>query len=143
MKLYRASEYEDAPTGSAFSPDLEVAVAYTDNPGFGGPRIYVHRVTPQNVLALHSVDDDIDALAHEIAPVRGDRRRSLADEWHRRGLHEVFQVLAWDSDVIEELRSLGYDWINYRDDFPEGAETWVWLGEDDLTGKRVPKKEWP
>lgn len=50
MQLYRATDDPIARPGAHFTEKVEDAIAYTTNPGFGGPRVYEYRVSPRNVL---------------------------------------------------------------------------------------------
>lgn len=157
MKLYRASDSPLASPFSSFSPDIETAISYTDNRGFGGSKIYAYEVHPEKALELYDgrhTDSRkaLDKLAQVIAPLRAPKRqweegdwdwRDLSDEWGGSYGHLIFHILERDRHINRDLRELGYDWISHVDDFPDGAETWRWLGWKMLRGKRVPKKDWP
>lgn len=102
-------------------------MSYTDNPGFGGPTIFRYTVTPRAVLDV----SDAERPFREVADALGWSSETV-EEWHGAGLSEIHQLLTWRPLVGEALAEAGYDWIAFRDDFPENAITWWYLGEDDL-----------
>ncbi|MGH9463101.1 MAG: hypothetical protein ACRD1X_17970 [Vicinamibacteria bacterium] len=147
MILYRASSSEFAGRDNAFTPDLEVAVAYVNNKGFGGPRIYAYRVggDRETVLDLYAHDHRKErvALAREIRP-REDpyAEGSVYDRWQEQGYVYMHDLLL-DAGVADELRALGFLWVTFTDDYPEDAETWWYLGDELLEGVKIPKSQWP
>lgn len=120
IKLFRAGK-DDILTGAAsFSPDIDVARAYLDNPGFGGPTLYETdvEIDPEELLDIYDSYDQVAAIIEasglDINP----------------GAVEADWLLAQEQ-VIEALVDAGITWVRLRDTFPEGAETYTWLYEGD------------
>lgn len=112
--IYRAGDDADVRQGTCFATASWAAKAYLDNGGFGGPILY--RCTPPEgkILVIHggSVQDVYDAL----------EELGIADIANWSGAEFLAQVLD-QNPVLEALESLGYDWVQYEDDYPEGCIT--------------------
>lgn len=122
MTVYRAAEDDYIPPGSAsFSPDQDVAEAYRDNPGFGGPTLFRAEVPvprEEEILRLYDHRDPIQAIADEAGlPNPG---AITPDVWVGR-----------DPEVQDALRAKGYQWVEVMDTYPEGARTWIWIGDSE------------
>jgi hypothetical protein len=54
----------------------------------------------------------------------------LADKYDygNPGAINIEEWIPRDPDLQTVLREDGYDWVVVRDSFPEGAETWLWIG---------------
>lgn len=121
MKIYRASTENDISQNQSATASLECALAYTDNPGFGGPTVWAFEVEPQNVL-------DLTGMSPERALRRLARLTGLdVDE---RGYGYVHTPFDLNYNLTDALAALGYDWVCYDDSYPEGCVTWRYLGED-------------
>jgi hypothetical protein len=148
--LYRATTDPVARQGAHFTEYLEDAVAYTDNPGLGGPDVYSYRVNPRNALEVDGgaafgrvdlAEAYLDLLDDDQKWEWEDKLREpptahlLARFWQDGGLIFVFQVLEhWERGVpdVEEVLADKYDWISFPDDFPAGSTTWKYLGTGSL-----------
>lgn len=116
--LWRAAEDDYIPDAAAFSAERAVAEAYMHNRGFGGPLLYraIVRYDPMVVLNLYDLEDPLG----EVASMTGLRRPGAlgVEEW-----------IPMDPEVQTRLHDLGFDWVVVRDSFPDGAETWLWIGD--------------
>lgn len=116
-RLYRAGD-DDILTGpTSFAREKDSAIEYLDNPGFGGSTLYVveaPEIDPKTVFDLVEESDQDDAL-REVTGI--DMGSITAD-----------QVIA-HQHVVNKLVDLGYQWVRLIDTYPEGSETWTWLGE--------------
>jgi len=143
--LYRATTDSIARQGAHFTEHLEDAVAYTDNPGFGGSTVYSYRVSPRNALEVGDREDLAEAyldLLDDDQKWEWDYKLGepptahlLARFWQGSGLIFVFHVLEHlERGVpdVEEVLADKYDWISYPDDFPAGSTTWKYLGTGSL-----------
>ncbi len=138
MRLYRATTDPVARVDAHFSEDVEDAAAYTDNQGFGGPRLLAYDVQPRTPLHAHSLQDLAEAYVAALdegerdtlkwGPFKGDdvTPELVADYWGQAGFYHVFQVLENASDVHTIIQR-DHDWVMFRDDFPEDAKTWRYL----------------
>lgn len=126
VTLYRATDRSYAEQGDSLSPERATAAAYLDNPGFGGAHLYRVRVTVDfgRVLDLRgeSTREAISALAEALG-VDAESFSGAADH-----VHDVWER----SDAIRDAIAVRYDWVRYTDEYPEGAETWLYLGSDDI-----------
>lgn len=125
-KLYRATN-DKKYTGqwSCWTPDRKCAEAYRDNPGFGGENIISAEATGK-IMWL-----DESNPYKELAEYLG-----IADWQELRGYADfVYQVWENSPEVREQIIALGYSWIVYEDDYPQGCMTWVYLGETPLEYK--------
>jgi GNAT superfamily N-acetyltransferase len=152
MVLYRATTDPIARQGAHFTEYLEDAVAYTDNPGFGGPDVYSYRVSLRKALEVDNLED----LAEAYLDLLDDDQKwdwdfklgepptayGIFDYWKATGYTHVFHVLeGWERGVpvVEEVLGDKYDWISFPDDFPAGSTTWKYLG----TGPLKPDSKKP
>lgn len=122
MRLYRAHTSDDLGTIKKFtswSPDEDVALAYTDNPGFGGPNVRFVDIESPRVLDvgdIHSVDGKA-RLAEELGYADP---YTVAQEWQDYGYRYPWEE---SKKVADALSQSGYDFIRYEDDYPAGATT--------------------
>jgi len=136
VTLYRASDRAVADRFSSFSPDIEVAEAYLDNPGLGGPTVFSYDVVvqPERVLRLHDESRAVAKLDDAVQWSATDDER-LEDRFAR-----VYEALEQTRGLAERL-SEDYDWITYDDDFPNwenpAPETWVKLSAGKLVGQTM------
>lgn len=155
MKLYRAANTTVTAPRACFAERLEDAVAYTDNPGFGGCKVFSAEVAVSEDRVLRV--DGFEALAEALVRLGFDAEwdedysvgplvspenapaphsftermaiSDLADSWKmgQGGNHEYFyQVIEADDLVLEALQS-AYDWVVYEDDYPVNCTTWMQL----------------
>lgn len=117
MKLYRAASAgeEGIPPRSCWTPELETAEAYRDNPGFGGGYL----------REIESDEDILDIAAgglQKLAEVLGydDPREQAREWWSDNGWRYPWEE---SREVMRRLRESGYVWLRYVDDYPEGAIT--------------------
>lgn len=132
--MFRATDRtESFASGACFSPEREVAEAYTDDPGFGGSKI----------VAIE-VDVDRDAVLGLL-----DGRSLVAGRQARDAWERLAEALGVEEDDVRELRAdaenlihnavnsprnrrklftAGFEWVVYEDTFPAGAVTWTYLG---------------
>lgn len=153
MKLYRATDDPIARAGAHFTEEVKDAIAYTDNPGFGGPRVYEYKVAPRRHLDatgrsllglaegyLENLDEDEredlewkvgrPSYLYEDEPWEVEAR-DVAEMWGDSGYYYVFHVLEHTRDVSDVL-ARSYDWVSFTDDFPPGSTTWLYLGNRKL-----------
>lgn len=145
MILYRATTDPIARQGAHFTEHLDDAIAYTDNPGFGGPAVYSYRVSPRKALEVGDLED----LAEAYLDLLDDDQKwdwdiklgepptayGIFDYWKATGYTRVFHVLeGWERGVpdVEEVLGDKYDWISFPDDFPADSTTWKYLGTGSL-----------
>lgn len=123
--LWRAADHPIVSPGAHLSENREDAEQYLDNPGFGGHTLLqcVVSVNPEAVLnvtggpskrTLEKVADAISADAEAVT------------RWWGSGFNWVFQLLE-NTNVESDLRTAGFEWIVFSDDFPEGSTTWKYL----------------
>lgn len=117
--LYRAAKDDSVIGACSFAARKSDARAYLDNGAFGGPNLYRARVEidPGKVLDLTG---ERDGLARVAEIVGFDGGAIGVDEWIMHG------------PVSEALIAAGYLWVRLIDSFPEGCETWTWLGASSL-----------
>jgi hypothetical protein len=140
VTLYRAASRPLARKGTHFSPSQDVAIAYQNNPGFGGSSLYRYEVSDDYHLDLYKTatrrgnPEALRFLAETLfEPLKVDAQ--LRD-WKDAGYQFVFQVLENERSIARRLAE-DYDWVSYLDDFPAGAETWRYLGDALLEGTLV------
>jgi hypothetical protein len=117
--LYRAADSDIIVGSASFAADIETARAYLNNPGFGGRALYVTEVEMDEdaVLDLYNLTAE---KAIEAIMERADLSHPGAigaDEWAPR--------------VSYELRDAGVEWVRVRESYPQDAETWIFVGDDD------------
>lgn len=117
VTLWRAADDDYVPDAASFARDRDDAEAYFDNPGYGGATLWRTKVrtTEEAVLNLYDERDPIGFLVEEY-------------DLSNPGAINVEEWIPMDPDLQTTLREDGYDWIVVRDSFPEGAETWIWIG---------------
>lgn len=120
--IFRAHEADDLGAinkGTHWSPDEDVALSYTDNPGFGGPNIRSAPI-PDDAQILDIGDTDTDGFRVLARELGYDDPEDIAMEWHGNGW-----MYPWEEsgEVKRRLEASGYDFIQYLDDFPDGATT--------------------
>lgn len=119
ITLYRASDDDIITDTASFSTTLDAAKAYLDNPGFGGGTLWKSEVeiNPDELLDLYDMDED-----EAIAKIRkltgvGNPGAIGIDEWVPR--------------IAEQLQDAGIIWVRVRESYPEGTETYIYLGGGD------------
>jgi hypothetical protein len=120
--LYRAADSDYLSDVASFAAELESARAYTDDRGFGGRALYSATVeyADEQVLDVRSERDDEQCSA--VLASAGLDRESCG---------ESVDVLLADPRVVDALTGRGYRWVLLLDSYPEGSETWTWLGVGD------------
>jgi len=120
MRLYRAAKDDYVYTGYSFATEREVAEAYLDNPGFGGPTLFRADVHPSDGQLLDLTDPDL--TVRRVARFLGfeDPGAIGIDEWIPR-----------DPDVLDAIRAKGYLWAIVAESFPSDTTTWIWCGTSD------------
>jgi len=134
ITLYRAtsdvSDADTVPDGTCWAERREDAVAYTDNPGFGGPHIVSVTVSDRyagSILDLRGdhweKNGEWDVLAEALgyASVKKLRRDYGADEYEN-----IEQML--DEPEVRARLARTYNWAVYHDTYPIGCTTWCKLG---------------
>lgn len=150
--LYRAAHDETVTAGTCFAEDIDDAIEYQDNSGFGGPNLYSLEVTTTYKTFVESLEDARDQIADAILkhgwPSGVRRPRELDDEveltkedlvaWledvfsgYESGHAHVHDVVA-DTPWVVDLLGQSYDWVVFKDSFPEDCVTWCYVGDDDL-----------
>lgn len=156
VRLYRAHP-DDGYFGedSHWAESIEVAEAYTDNPGFGGKNLSYSDVEDRYVLDL--LGGNMRSIAEEVAPEVRDMDWDDLPKKVKRVLQEeisVTEVLShkelpidriasaladswrydnayqvWENESwVKDILKNNYDWIKHDfEDFPPGATTWVKL----------------
>lgn len=157
IRLYRASHGDFAKAGSSFARKREHAEAYLDNPGFGGPVLYYADIRPTLVLRVNSLKEAREAIAETLiardmgfilkmfpglryrAPwvhgdevTAGDIREVISGSYTRKEGYEWPHQIVADGRLERELLAMAYDWVVHPDSFPEGCETWTFLGEEPI-----------
>lgn len=149
--LYRAAHDATVTTGTCFAEDIDDAIAYQDNPGFGGPNLYSLEVTPTYKTFVESLEDARDQIADailkhgwpsdvrkpryfddEVDPTKEDLVAWLEDVFsgYESGHAHVHDVVA-DTPWVVDLLGQSYDWIVFKDSFPEDCVTWCYVGDDE------------
>ncbi|GIV52035.1 MAG: hypothetical protein KatS3mg038_2556 [Candidatus Kapaibacterium sp.] len=152
MLLWRAAHNSRIFRGACFAARREDAEAYQDNPGFGGPRLFVLEVEPRDVLdctgpealrrlatayvraADEDVRDELRSLCWDRAEYLGREpdERDMVDELVDRWAGDmVFHVLE-DEDGVLDVLARQFNWIVYEDDYPEGCITWLYTGRSPI-----------
>lgn len=137
--LYRAASRPIAAAGAHFAPSKATALAYTMNPGFGGPRVYRYEIDPKYHLDLFKIaqrEGSRAALETLAEKLEYDNPYEMMLKWTGRGLYRMFQVFENDGEAVRRAKT-NYDWISFEDDFPPGAETWRYFGDAKLEGESV------
>jgi len=126
VTLWRAAADDYVPDAASFARRRADAEAYLDNPRFGGATLYRAKVRTSEdaVLNLYDERDPVTLLADRFGLQHPGAIG--VDEWVPR-----------DTRLQDALREAGYDWVIVRESFPEGAETWLWIGPFE----REPKLE--
>lgn len=119
--LYRAGNKNEKGIKAwvAFSPEIETAEAYLDNPGFGGDTLRMVKISPlKQTIYFYSTASDFIKLARLVG-LDGER----GERWYDRGSRYPWEE---NFDNLRELlNEKGIEAIIYRDDFPEGATSIV------------------
>lgn len=137
IRLFRASDSIDGDVGAGahLTPELDTATAYLNNDGFGGRRLHSYDVDPDHVLDLHKLAKKgmrgrplLRQLAEDLdLPEPAEQ----AERWFEEGIVRPSQVFENDAKAAKSARHL-YNWVKFEDDFPEGAETWLYTGDDHI-----------
>jgi hypothetical protein len=129
VRLWRASDHDDVFAGMSLSEDYDAALAYTDNPGFGGSEIYYADVVVDgmNIFDLHDWLDLAIAIGLDLdADPDADRDLAMQAPGYLASAVPALEV------VKDGLKEAGYDWVRVVDDYPEGTITWQPISDDAL-----------
>ena len=113
-RLYRADSDQYSDAGAFFGEDPETALAYADNPGFGGPVLTGYEADIESVIDADDWDAVAEALGKDVDDLRGRYAYS----------HEAVE------NNIDELSEAGYEWAELRDSYPPGAPVVAALRDD-------------
>lgn len=118
IRLFRAAEDEFLGNTASFSPDIDTARAYHDNPSFGGKNLFSTevKISPKKLLDISA--ESQDAQLGNLIKAAGIDHPGAATADH---------MLAQEH-VLSALRKKGIEWVRLTDTFPEGAETYTWIG---------------
>jgi hypothetical protein len=116
VTLWRAAEDDYIPDAASFARDREDAEAYLDNPGYGGATLWRAKIQVEDdaVLDLYDERDPVGFLTEEF-------------DLPNPGAINVEEWIPQDPE-LQDLLGETYDWVKVCDSFPEGAETWIWVG---------------
>jgi hypothetical protein len=120
--LYRAADDDYLSDCASFAADQSDAEAYLDNPGFGGSTLWETTVDVADDQVLDIRSDRDDAQVQAVLDAIDSAREPCGAS--------VDSILA-EPRVVEALVARGYRWVRLTDSYPEGAETWTWLGAGD------------
>ena len=132
ITLYRAtsdvSDADTVPDGTCWAERREDAVAYTDNPGFGGPHIVSVTVSDRydGILDLRGDHWESDNWAALAAALGYESARALRRDYDD-GEHDYIEQFLDESEVRARLART-YNWAVYHDTYPIGCTTWCKLG---------------
>ena len=117
VTLWRVANDNYIPDAAAFARKREDAETYFDNPGYGGSSLWRTRidVPEKSVLNLYDERDPVERLARKF-------------KIQNPGAINIEEWIPRTPRLQELLQEEGYDWVVVRDSFPEGAETWLWIG---------------
>ena len=113
-RLYRADSDQYSDAGAFFGEDPETALAYADNPGFGGPVLTGYEADIESVIDADDWYAVAEALGEDVEDLR--IRYSYS--------HEAVE------DNIDELSEAGYEWAELKDSYPPGAPVVAALRDD-------------
>jgi hypothetical protein len=137
---------EDEPSSTVFpfqcfSPDIETAEAYLDNPGFGGPVLVKVELPAGPILDMRGKyeRDSFRILAEEIGY---DDPHDEAQRWFDAGWRYPWDESKRVRKAVLELADR-YDYLMYRDDYPAGATTIMPLKEINVISSVVMNPRWP
>lgn len=122
--IYRAHNGDDRGLTSihpwtAWSPEKETAEAYQDNPGFGGPNLRAAKVDAGDRLKVSLNKHGFRKLAEELGY---DNPEEAGNKWWDANVRYPWEEFG---EVAKRIEKSDYKWIEYEDDFPDGATTWV------------------
>lgn len=118
MKLYRAANDDNMNSDStSFAADIDSARVYHECNGFGGERLFSIDIDPENVLDLFEDSDAIETMV------------DLLGVSHPGAI----DACDWVPLVAYELRESGIQWVRVLETHPQETETWIFVGEDDLS----------
>jgi len=134
-ELYRAADGAEARPGCHFAARRSDALAYTDNPGFGGASVWVYAPDMAAPLVLsQSSARDLAHLARVYAAIVGREAGECSQDWTDSGYDSVFCVIENAPGVLAAL-SARHDWISYLDDYPANAQAWRYLSGPPISGR--------
>lgn len=118
VTLWRAADDDYVPDAASFARRRVDAEAYFDNRGFGGAELWKARVrtSEARVLNLYAERDPVSFVVE------------LLGIGHHPGAIGIEEWIPMRPEVQAGLHDAGYDWVIVLDSFPEGAETWLWIG---------------
>jgi DNA topoisomerase IB len=119
VRLFRAApdtNCDDSGTTS-FAAREGDAVAYLDNPGFGGSKLYTVVISP--------------VLRETLDLIEGEAPSWLAGAIRSHGAAGKVWALTASEVVRAALAEHGIRWVRFTDDFPVGCETWALVGWED------------
>jgi hypothetical protein len=126
VKLYRAAQGPQATRGAHFCADLEVARVYLS----GDRQLFVYELETERRLDARGGLKPV-ALALEV--IQSRPAWQIEEEWWSLKLKSAFDLLETQPGVCELLAG-HFDWVCYDEDYPPGAEGWLYLGGIPLVG---------
>lgn len=147
VTLWRATSDGYTGHGSWWAVSEDTGRAYLDNPGYGGASLVAAEVSIDETRVLDLTgpttmgEREWAAVIEGAAEHRIVRRlvsehgdaRTIADEMR----HTDYALV---HDAVSALRSglrESYDWIRVTDTYPDGAETWLYLGSAPVVAQEV------
>ena len=141
MKLYRATNNYTGP-GSCWAKRQEDALAYRDNPGYGGENIITTEVNPLRCKILWVDKYNSQEFAHLLISTCGtesalpflssegyddDNGKFVVEFYTMNNNQYQFSENWLDDEDIRDILAKKYDWAVYTDTYPRDCETWVKL----------------
>jgi len=144
--IYRAADSTELFIGAHFAETREEALAYTDNPGFGGDSVFeitisgdVLYIDSVREMAQWAVGAGVEPPCYEFENYDGDFEESPGDwstlhqEWMSGCLDQVFKVIENDDRVLDALNNSAYAWVSFEEptigDESGISRTFRYLGE--------------
>lgn len=126
ITLYRATSHDHARTGAHFCAQEEAARAFLEE----GDRIRTFQLSVDDAEVLDA-RPGVRALAAVVAGLTGRSALDVEERWWGRRLKSVFEILESDDETVQAIART-YGWVRFDEDFPPGAEGWLYLGAEPL-----------
>jgi TP901 family phage tail tape measure protein len=131
VKIYRAGDVSELGKGvksfSSWSENIDVAKAYLNNPGFGGNKLRLKKIDVSNVLDADAFSrQGMESFAKKIGYSEKD-----GSNWFDNGWKYPWEE---SKSVKQSLTNSKYDAVRYKDDFPEGASSFITLKDHKFDG---------